>query len=423
MTGKKKNRDIYKTLFELSTLFSSSISYTRVLKTVFDTLVDLLFAEAGSLWLLDEKQQELVCVHALSPKGIDIEGYRLPMEYGIVGHCVTTKEPLVITDVRNDPRFYAQVDRESGFTTRSILCIPLIWKDNVVGALQLLNKKDPDQNFTKADLELLIPLSQNAALAIENASLYDEKLRKEYISRELQLSARLQRSLLPRSSYQAGNIRVEMISIPSYEICGDIYDLIPLGNGKFALLIADVSGKGMPAGIFATLAKGTLWTLTKHHKEPAKILEEANKVLVRGTGDKMFVTVFLCVIDSNTNIVTYATGGHNPSFLFRKNKDVISLKASGLPLGAFEKFPYEEKNVRMEPGDFLVIYTDGATECRNKNNEELGEEGFINILKTIKEGDLKERLKKITREIKKFAGKQPQHDDITIVAVQVEQES
>ncbi|MCL5036760.1 MAG: SpoIIE family protein phosphatase [Chloroflexi bacterium] len=420
-TNKKKNsRDTYRTLFELSTLFSSSISYNDVLKTIFHSLVDLLSAEAGSLWLVDENQKEVVCVHALSPRGVYIEGYRMPLEYGIVGNCVTTKEPEVITDVRDDPRFYKQVDKESGFTTRSMLCIPLIWEDKVVGALQVLNKKNPDEKFTREDLEMLGPLSRNAALAIENAVLYEKKKRKERVSKELELSSRFQRSLLPRPSYHAGKIKVEMLSVPSYELCGDFYDLIPLGEGRFAFLIADVSGKGMPAGIFATLAKGTLWTLTMHHKDPAKILEEANEILIKSTGDKMFVTVFLCVIDSGTKMMRYATGGHNPALLFRKGQAPVELKATGLPLGAFSGYPFEEKTFQLKPGDLFVMYTDGATESRSIAQDELGTEGFIKIIQPDKKEDLRERLKRVTKEINKFAGNQPQHDDITLAALQVE---
>lgn len=254
---------------------------------------------------------------------------------------------------------------------------------------------------------------------------YMEKLHcttaeQERLLKELEIARRIQRNILPKTAPYIEGVELSATNIPAREVGGDFYDYVPVAKNQWGLIIADVSGKGMPAAIFMGLSRTIVRASTTGNKSTQNAMKHANELICRDSTSGMFVTLFYAVLDSIRMKFKYVNAGHNPPFLLRKGaNDIISLEATGIPLGVMENIDIREREIDLLPGDMIVLYTDGVTEAINEKEEGFGKERLLKIIQKNRSLAAKEIVEKVQNEILMFAGTQPQYDDITLMIIKV----
>ncbi len=256
---------------------------------------------------------------------------------------------------------------------------------------------------------------RTAELAAKNALLEQAQ---QQIKAELDVARAMQIAILPATFPAKPGCDSAARMIPATTMGGDFYDFIELQDGKIGLVMADVSGKGVPAAFFMAVARTTLRDLAPQFGDPGACLARANDVLCEQNPMDLFVTVFYCVLDPVSGTLRYANGGHNPPYLRRANGTIEALSgAGGLVLGAMQGIGYPEHAVRLLTGDRLVLYTDGVTEAFNQADEAYGTERLIAEIQAHGSGAAPELLERVCRSVAAFAGAAPQSDDITLIVL------
>jgi sigma-B regulation protein RsbU (phosphoserine phosphatase) len=253
----------------------------------------------------------------------------------------------------------------------------------------------------------------------------DDLLREvERKKTELAIAAEIQRSFLPDTIPQIEHFDIAAKSIMAKEVGGDFFDVIPfevvhVGKDRLAVLIADVSGKGIPAALFMALSRivvrvNAIW----HRKEPADAIRDANAIISADSKTGMFVTLFYGILDTKDRSLTYVNAGHNPPLVCRgSDSTFVELPATGMAIGAVEEAEYTSGTVILEPDDVVVLYTDGVTEAENAVQEMFGEERLRETIAGVRARPAEEILAAILEEVHAFTGDTPQSDDITLMVV------
>ncbi len=257
--------------------------------------------------------------------------------------------------------------------------------------------------------------SRTAELAAKNALLEQAQAQ---IKAELDVARALQIAILPATFPAKPGCDSSARMIPATTMGGDFYDFIELPDGRVGLVMADVSGKGVPAAFFMAVARTTLRDLAAHHCDPGACLARANEVLCAQNPMSLFVTVFYCILDPVSGVLRYANGGHNPPYLRRADGSVEALAGTGgLVLGAMEGMEYPEHAVSLVVGDRLVLYTDGVTEAFNAAEEAYGAERLVAEIRSHGGGGAAQLVDRICRSVATFADAAPQSDDITLIVL------
>ena len=239
---------------------------------------------------------------------------------------------------------------------------------------------------------------------------------KERFAKELEIAKGIQQSFLPDTAPDIAGIEIAAKNIPALEVGGDFYDFIPLGKDRWGLVIADVSGKGVPAALFMALSRTLIRASTLANADPAVAIGHANQLICEDSKTDMFVTLFYAILDSRAMTLDYVNAGHNPPLLLKgTSSDVVLLKARGIALGLTDEMDLQSARMDLRPGDVLVLYTDGVTEAINDHEEEFGEQRLLSVIMENRTLPAAELLEKILDAISTFAGNRPQHDDITLL--------
>jgi len=247
---------------------------------------------------------------------------------------------------------------------------------------------------------------------------------RERMQKELEIARHVQMKLLPKESPRLPGYDVAGICIPATEVGGDYFDFINLGRGKLGIAVGDVSGKGVSAAIYMTLTKGILQSHVGFDDSPVTVLGRVNSLIYRTIEKGIFVSLFYAVLDTSSRELIYSRAGHNPGILLKSDSENFeSLHPPGMALGLDEGELFssviEESTVSLSSGDVLVFYTDGITEAMNVGEEEYGEERLTKCISDNSHLSSKQMVDQITADVNRFAGSQPQHDDITLVVMRV----
>jgi sigma-B regulation protein RsbU (phosphoserine phosphatase) len=324
--------------------------------------------------------------------------------------------PILTNDAMNDSRFSG---RESVMILglRSILCAPLKAKDKIIGAIYVDNRLQAGI-FTHEDLDLLSAIASSAAIAIENARLYKVAVEKGRMDRELEMARRVQSSLLPSEPPHLPGWEFGARWQPAREVAGDYYDFTPCINGGTGLVIADVTDKGMPAALFMALTRSAIRANVCQAVVPAEGIAGANRLVCAESTRGLFVTLFFGLLDPATGDVTYVNAGHNPPLFYRAIEDDLSLlKATGMPLGIDAAAIFGQRTIRMQPGDFLLLYTDGITEAFNDHEIEYGLERLQRVAYDARNASVEEIQDSVLRTVNDFIQNTAPADDITVMVV------
>ena len=352
-------------LNEIARELSSILNVDELLSRVAELLRRLIDYQMFSILLLDAAGEKLQHRFSLRfHENINLK-HEVPLGRGLVGHAAQSKEAILVPDVSKDPRYI-----EGNPETRSELAVPLIYKDKVIGVLDLEHTRRGF--FTDDHRRTMMTLAAQVAIAIENARLYEEIARQERrLERDLALARELQMRLLPQTLPKVAHLELAAKFVPARAIGGDLYDFIPYSLSRLGIAIGDVSGKGAPAAIYAALVSGILRSHAPIEPGPSEMLKAVNMSLAERRIEAQFVSLIYALWDDEHRTLLVANSGlPRPVYLHEGKIQVI--EATGLPLGLFDDADYDEFRFKMKPGDMFVFFSDGILDARNRKGEMFG---------------------------------------------------
>jgi phosphoserine phosphatase RsbU/P len=402
-------------LVEASKVLSSTLDLSELLSRIIDVAKSGMDSERGSLFLVDEKTDE---IWSLVAQGLEKQEIRLPIGKGIAGHVAKTGEVVNITDAYNDSRFNPEVDKRTGYVTRNILCLPIRNKaEKIIAVLQLLNKRSGP--FTEEDAEFLLTLSGHMALGLENARLHQDLIEKERLEKEMALARGIQRSLLPESTPYAEGFDIALLNEPCYEVGGDYYDFMTLGPHTLLVVIADVEGKGVSSAMVMSNLQAALRSLVLSVHSLNEIAETLNNKILSNTRSHKYFTLFLGLIDLRRRAVHYITCGHVPPLIVRPGQDPISLTQGGMVIGLFENAQFERGYEKLQPGDIMALCTDGITEAMDAQDDEYGSERLAACIQKAADKKASEIVSEVNADVTRFSRYGTHIDDKVMIAIKV----
>ena len=324
------------------------------------------------------------------------------------------KTSLLVQDVEQDE---ALRDRGSivRHGVRSLMAVPLQTDERVIGLIYV-DTPHLLREFTAEDLSLLTVMANVAAIRIERERLVEVEQSERLLEQEFEQAAEVQRWLLPAEAPVVAGVDLAGQAVPCRAVGGDYYDFLAYPDGKVGLVIADVAGKGMPAAMMMTGLQAKVQALAESAVEPEALVGRLNRSLCATYPDNRFVTLFYCVLDPRNGELTYCNAGHNPPLLLRPGDDVVRLEEGGPVLGVLPAARFLGERVRFEPGDVLLLYSDGVTEAVNPAGEEFGEERLVGILKREGYATAQAIVTSVYEAVQAWTEGQPAADDITVVA-------
>lgn len=408
-------------LYRLSQTFNSTLDLDEVLDRVMDEVIAVTQAERGFVMLMDEGG-DLVFHTARGMDQDTIEEPGFQISRGIVNQVAREGQPMLTSDAQSDSQLSLRAS-VIHLGLRSVLCVPLRVKGNTIGVIYVDNRLQAGI-FAQDDLELLNAIASSAAIAIENARLYQVAVEKGRMERELQMAYKIQAGLLPRSMPEVPGWDFAARWKPAREVAGDFYDFIPLEEGRLGLVIADVTDKGMPAALFMAFTRSIIRASLDRAAQPVEAIRRANRLICRESSYGFFVTLFYAQFEPDSAEVTYVSAGHNPQLRYLDTSGrslegasapVFQLGFTGMPLGILEETPYEQRHITCAPGDCLLLYTDGVTDAVNDQGEHYSLARLQSFGRDNYRASPQEIITNLDSELLNFVGDIPQFDDITVV--------
>ena len=401
------------TCYKITSLINSELNLANLLDTIMNVAKKVMSADACSLLLVDEDSNELVFQIALSDVGEKLKTMtRLKMGEGIAGTVAETGEPIIIEDAYHHPKFNPAFDKKSGFQTGSILCSPLKAKGKVIGVCQVIHGKKKGVVFQQSDQELFLLLCDSAALAIHTARMHLVLMENQRMEKDMEFAQSVQESFLPTLTPQHENFTFAAQTHAAQVVGGDYYDFIPFENELLGIVLGDVSGKGVPAALQMARLMSDFRYISQVDQEPAKVLAQVNNTLCERSYRGMFTTAVFCLLDMKTKTISVANGGHL-SLLLKRNNSIQQIgSASGTPLGILPNMQYNQEEHVLQSGDQILVFTDGVTEPKNKQQEEFGTDRLKDLFSN-NTASPEVFLQSLETSIKQFIGDAPQFDDLT----------
>lgn len=403
-------------LNEIARELTSILNLDELLKRIAELLARLIDYQMFSILLLDPEGEKLQHRFSLRfQENIHLK-HDVALGVGLVGYAAQHKQAVLVPDVSKDSR-YVLLNPE----TRSELAVPLIYKDKVIGVLDLEHTKRGF--FTEDHKRTVTTLAAQVAIALENARLYEEIARQEArLERDLSLARELQFRLLPHALPKLPNLEVAAKFIPARAIGGDLYDFVSYSLSRTAIVVGDVSGKGAPAAIYAALVSGILRSHAPIEPTPAEMLSAVNFSLGERRIDAQFVSIIYAVWDDPNRILTVANSGL-PRPVYCHDGKIEIIEATGLPLGLFDEADYEEFTFRAKPGDIFVFFSDGILDATNKAGEQFGRKRVEQLVAGCEQQTADCVVDTIFKAVAKHAAGTEAFDDQTVVAITVKASS
>ena len=416
---KEANFELNHKILQLETLYDMGIRISSLLKVeelseeILLRSVSLLDANRGALFLIDRKDETLKLVSSF---GIaeELKGrLKIPLGEGLLGEVARRGEAV---------RGWGHPHLLLPWESKTLLAVPIKIKQEVLGVIFVADKEGRGGEaieFSPADERLLSSFANQAAVALENARLYQESLEKERMDKELELAATIQRNLLPLKTTEIEGYDISALSIPCRQVGGDYYDLIELNSDHLGIVVADVSGKGTPAALLVSTLQATLHAYVEENFPLPQLIRRISKAIYRSSLASGFITFFYGVLDQKSRTLTSVNAGHNYPILLRADGNILHLKEGGLCLGILEETTYQQETISLQKGDILILYTDGLSEATNPHEEEFGTQRLTELVKKNHHLPTSDIIEAISHQLKSWGRGTPPFDDLTLVLLKV----
>jgi phosphoserine phosphatase RsbU/P len=383
------------------------LSANRPIDDLFPLILDLgiqaVNAQRGVLLTLEGDK--------LVPRAHKGEGFRIST--AVRDRVINEKSSILVRDAQMDDVFKGRMSIVEQ-RVHTLMAAPLQTKDRIIGLIYL-DSPFVLREFTKDDLDLLTVLANVAAIRLENARLAEIEAAERIMQFDLSQAAQIQRYMLPEKAPQVAGADLAGFNVPCRTVGGDYYDFFTYSDGRVALTLGDVSGKGMPASLMAMGLHARVQVLAEDPKDLSEFMIRLNKTTCAKCPSNRFITFFFCVLDAATGQLAYANAGHNPPIVVRSSGESMMLEGGGPVLGILPVAPYSQMFTHLDQGDMLALYSDGVTEATNLNYDEFGEERLIDTLKAHRTEPATAIVEAVTRALAEFTAGAPQADDITLV--------
>jgi serine phosphatase RsbU (regulator of sigma subunit)/pSer/pThr/pTyr-binding forkhead associated (FHA) protein len=395
----------------------------EVLALVLDSAIDVTGAERGFI-MLANRDGQLEFKLARARGHVTLPGRTFETSRKIPEQVFSTGQQTIVEDLLDGD--LAQLHTGTvALGIRQVLCTPLRLvryveraeqrgADEIIGVLYL-DSRDRGALKSASAQSALETLSAEAALAIENARLYREALDKAKFEQELKVAAAIQQSLLPASNRAGAFFTAAAASVPCRAVGGDFYDYVDLPTGTFGFILGDVAGKGSPAALLAAAVLGMFSAEATYQNTAAPLITRLNHGLFRRAIEARFLTTFYGILGPDGSFL-YCNAGHNPPFLI-SSRGVRRLETGGVVLGLFEQAAFDEEAVRLQPGDFIVAFSDGVSEALNEAGDEFTDDRLLACVTANRHGPPQMILDALLKDVRAFCGEAPQSDDVTLVMV------
>ncbi|HUO30897.1 MAG TPA: SpoIIE family protein phosphatase [Bryobacteraceae bacterium] len=371
---------------------------------ILDLAIDGVGAQRGVVMTLEGSELEVK-----ANKG---EGFHISS--AVRDRVLNEKTSVLVRDAQMDEAFRERMSIVEQ-KVRTLMAVPLQTASRTIGLIYV-DSPNMFRAFSKDDLSLLTVMANVAAIRIEHARLAEVEEVERRMARELEQAAEIQRSFLPGGAPQVTGADLAGYNAPCRTVGGDYFDFFTYPNGRVAMVLGDVSGKGMPASLMMMGLQARVQVLADEPQNLAAVITRLNKITCKNCPSNRFITFFFCVLDPTTGELAYCNAGHNPPVVVRANGSVEYLEGGGTVLGILSIATYSEYRVKLEPGDLLAIYSDGVTEANNGKEEEFGDERFAAVLSANRQKSANEIVAAVSQALTDFAAGAPQADDITLIA-------
>ncbi|HET6862742.1 MAG TPA: GAF domain-containing SpoIIE family protein phosphatase [Pyrinomonadaceae bacterium] len=413
--------DKLRMLLDITNKISRTLDLQEVLNLVMDTLDSLIPYDAAGIFVLQCLDKDLVpegeepCTFkSEAVRGYDIaelSDLHLKLGEGFIGNVAVSGEPVISHDVRHDPVYINARDR-----TRSEMVAPIISNDEVIGVFDL--ESDELNAYSDDDLEVLMLLASQVAIIIEKVMLHEQLIEKKRLEGQLEVARQVQLELLPARDPDLPGYDISAYNYPTEEVSGDYYDWVPIYEDQIGIVIADVAGKGVPAALLMAFLRASLRSASHTGYATHISMAKVNYLLWESIERNQYVTAFYGILDASNKTLSYSNAGHNPPLLLTADGSRTQFIRRGeQPLGMFRDTRYHEYYLSFDPGDLLVLYTDGATEALNPAGEEFGRDRLAEAVKASYNLTARELVSSLERAVLDWTEGAGATDDITFFVI------
>jgi sigma-B regulation protein RsbU (phosphoserine phosphatase) len=414
MKPEAPSRDLLSIVSQVGIALLPRTSLEDTLKMTIDLVFQAIPAERGFLFL--KENGELTCKIA---RGVNEAALptasQVQLSRSITNKVISEGASVLTSDAMHDPRFQAQHSVVLS-QIRSVMAVPLASGEEIFGMVYVDN---PFNNrFQEEDLKVLTTIASVASIKIENDRLLDERLEKRRMEEELKVASEIQMRLQPFSPPKLDGWDMTGVSFPCREIGGDYYDFIHRKRDSHLIVaVGDVSGKGTGAALLMSSLHAAVRAQSQTRASISEVMAEINEYIFENSPSNKFLTLFYGELDPKTGTLSYSNGGHNAPIFVRRSGEVERLDKGGLPIGMMQSVVYQEASVAFEPGDVLVIYSDGITESINEKEEEFEEERLIEVVKDNLGRSASGIRDRIDEALSRFVGTTAPVDDMTLMII------
>jgi sigma-B regulation protein RsbU (phosphoserine phosphatase) len=352
-----------------------------------------------------------------------LKSEEFPMGEGIIGRVAQAKRAELVADAGTDPR--ATHHEDPALVLRSLIAVPLHFRERFFGVLAVANPAD-ERPFTEVEFSLLQSLGEQAALALHNAEFLSLQVEKSQLDLDLSIASGIQQMLLPRHAISFAALDLDARYKPAQKVGGDLYDIIGLPDGRLGVVVADVSGKGIPASLLMAIVRTSLRHIAPRYSSPSRVLTELNRSIAADIQGGLYVTMLYAVIDVARNTISFARAGHELPLLIRRDLETNDylpryIGSEGMAVGMVPDDLFTEviadQIEPFVPGDVLILYTDGVTEAQNEDRKEFSNARLADVARQTHSRNARDINDAVLEAVDKFVGDEIQHDDLTLVSV------
>jgi serine phosphatase RsbU (regulator of sigma subunit) len=413
VTPKAKQGDLLALISKVGITLLASATLNETLEQIVSLVFEAVPADRCVIMMRDEGSEDLrVAVARLRDRVGEVGEIRVSRN--VLDEVVIRGKSVLTSDAQHDPRFASGTMVLQG--VRAVLAVPLGVSDKVFGIIYA-DSPIAEGRFTEDHLKVLTTLASVAAIRVENARLVEARLERERFERELALASEIQQRFQPTAPPHVNGYELQGISFPCYEIGGDYYDFIEREDGRLVIALGDVSGKGTAAALLMSSLHAAIHAQSASHNSLVATISAVNRYLADNIPANRFVTLFYAELDPESGSLSFLNAGHNPPLIVHSAGTVEQLASGGLPLGIKPDAEYREGRTQLQPGDVLVIYSDGVTEAMSPTGEEFGATRLYEVVSRNIEASAAGIRDRIESSLTKFAQGTSAADDITLVIV------